>query len=406
MISELPAAAPAVPGPRPPRWRAPLFAAAAMVLVGVGLSGCLAAPASVDKVEFVATKTIDGWKFDQYRNKAYPCSISGYQTFVIGTKVGLSPNVSRPLWVKMRGGGAGWFDSSGTPQPTSGNKSEESFATSLSFDTPGLMEQVKAAPEHFRLLLVSMCSHDVYSGNNTPDPHNPNTTPDGKLRPTTGLAATKAAVQYATAKYPTSAYFLNGTSAGGAGSFSVGWALQQQGLPPTGIISDSGVINQEWELYVAAHGISGSTGCGKATDDRGDGVLGRIDPEIGDIDNEPDRLVATGRLTVPVLHVWNRNDQNSCGNVQIPCPMHDGTTVTMGASECRHGPIRNAILAQGPSSRSKDMEVCVEGGDASVPCDRHVVTAGVLTNSDTTHGVPADFTTAIMDWVRARMADG
>ena len=383
----------------------PILAVAAMALLAVGLSGCLGAPASVDKIEFVATKTVDGWKYDQYRNTAYPCSISGYQTFVIGTKVGYSATATRPLWVKMRGGGAGWFDASGKPQPTAGNKSEESFATSIGFDTPGLMADIKEQPEHFRILLVSMCSHDVYSGNNTPDPHNPNKTPDGKLRPTTGLAATKAAIQFTTTKYPTNDYFLHGTSAGGAGTFSVAWALQQQGIAPTGIISDSGVINQDWELWVAEHGLPGSAGCAKATDDRGTGVLGRIDPDLGDYDNQPAKLVARGALTVPVLHVWNRNDTNSCGDAQMPCPMPDGSTVTMGASECRHAPIRLAIEGLGAGSRSKDVEVCVEGGDTTIPCDRHVVTAGNYQNTDLSHGVPADYTATILTWVKARMND-
>lgn len=238
-----------------------------------------------------------------------------------------------------------------------------------------------------------------------PDPHNPNTTPDGKPRPTTGLPATKAAIQFTTEAYPTNDYFLHGTSAGGAGSIEVAWALQQQGIPPTGVVSDSGVVNQEWELYAGSHDIGTSAGCQKATASRGQAVLGRIDPEIGKLDNEPDRLVARGDLTVPILHVWNRNDTNSCGATQIPCPLHDGSTVTMGATECRHWPLRQAILAQGPSSRSKDVLVCVEGGNAAEPCDRHVVTTGTYTNSETAGGAPADYTATIMTCVRQRMND-
>jgi hypothetical protein len=47
----------------------------------------------------------------------------------------------------------------------------------------------------FRTLAVSYCSHDVYAGADTPDLHNPNTTPDGKPRNTNGVLATKAAIQ-------------------------------------------------------------------------------------------------------------------------------------------------------------------------------------------------------------------
>ena len=64
----------------------------ALALSLAALTGCypVGAPGKMDKIEFVATSVVDGYKFDQYRNLAYPCSISGYQTFVIGTKVGSS----------------------------------------------------------------------------------------------------------------------------------------------------------------------------------------------------------------------------------------------------------------------------------------------------------------------------
>jgi len=375
-----------------------------VLVLAVGLAGCLGTPGTTDQIALVSTRTVNGWKYDYYRNTAYPCSISGYQTFAIGTKVGSAATDSRPLWVMMHGGGAGWFDETGAPMPTAGQKSEESFDSLLGRDSPGLVAKVKAAPEGFRMLIVSMCSHDIYGGNNTPDPNNPNTAADGTPRPTTGLIATKAAIQYAEAQYPTDDFFLHGTSAGSAGTYNVGWALQQQGIPPTGMISDSGVMNQAWELWVAQHGLPGSAGCAKATEDRGAGVLGRIDPELGDPDNEPHDLVSSGRLTVPELHVWNRADNNSCGDTPMDCPLPNGTSVTMGASECRHAPMRLAIEGQGAGSKSLDMAVCVEGNDTAVACDRHVVTSSAnLVN--TAPGVPADFQTAIMTWVRARMAD-
>lgn len=381
------------------------FAAIGAAIALLALTtGCLAVPGKTDQVELVSSRTVNGWQYDFYRNNAYPCSISGSQTFVVGTKVGSSATATKPLWVKMRGGGVGWFDATGKPEPSAGNKTEQSFDTLLGFDTPGLMASVKAAPEGFRILLVSMCSHDIYAGNNNPDPHNPNTTPDGNARPTTGLISTKAAIQFTEAKYPTNDYFLHGTSAGGYGTFSVAYALQQQGIPPTGIVADSGVLNQAWQRYIAEHGVSGSPGCEMATDDRAQAVIARTDPEIADPANQPDQLVSRGALTVPIMHVWDHADSNACGDAPIECPLPDGTSVTMGAAECAHEPLRLAIAAQGPNSRSRNMGVCVEGSDASTPCDRHVVTTvanGV--NSDPAN--PADYQAAILDWVRIRLAD-
>ena len=378
---------------------------AVSLLLVVALTSCLSTPGRTDRIELVTTTVVDGWNVSYYRNKAYPCSISGYQTFAIGTKVGSSDTATRPLWVKMHGGGVGWFAADGSPMPTAGQKTEESLAQLAKYDTAGLMANVKAAPEGFRLLVVSMCSHDIYSGDNTADPHNPNTTPDGAPRPTTGLPATKAAIQFTMDRFPTDDFFLHGTSAGGAGTFSVAWALQQQGIPPAGIVSDSGVLSQAWEQYVAANGVpGGSEGCQKATDDRATSVPLRLAPDLVNPANQPHLLISSGRLTVPVVHVWNRNDQNSCGAAPIPCPMPDGSTQTMGASECRHAPVRLAILGQGASSKSLDLRVCVEGGDTTYPCDRHVVTT-MANGRSSEPGGPADYQATILDWVRTRLAD-
>ena len=233
----------------------------AALFTSVLLAGChpVTEPGKTDKIEFVGSSVVDGYKFDQYRNLAYPCSISGYQTFVIGTKVGSSDTATRPLWVRMRGGGVGFFDANGNPQPSAGNKSEESAATSISFvrDT-GLMSHVRDDAAGFRLVSVSMCDHDIYSGGDQPDPNNPNTLPDGSGRTVNGLFATKAAVQFALAKYPTSKFFLHGTSAGSAGALSVSWGLQKQGIPPAGSVVDSGVVNLEWEQARNAQGICDS----------------------------------------------------------------------------------------------------------------------------------------------------
>lgn len=376
------------------------LAGAALALAALTACMPLAAAGRTSSIAMVSSTTADGWRYDFYRNRAYPCSISGYQTFAIGTKVGSSATATRPLWVKMRGGGFGWFDDAGRARPSAGNKTELTLSELLRYDTAGLMAQVKGAPEGFRTLLVSMCSHDIYGGMNTPDPHNPNTVPGGGPRPTNGLISTKAAIQFTTARYPTDDYFLHGTSAGAVGTFHVAWGLQQQGIAPAGVVADSGVIDQTWQREVVAQDTCGP-------DETLDGVLAlldRIDPDVADPANQPDETVRRGALTVPVMHVWNHGDLNSCGPTPMQCMLRDGTTVTMGASDCRHEALRDAIADAGPGSRSVNMPVCVEGANTSVPCDRHVVTttAGAV---NTDPASPADYQSAILDWVRVRLTD-
>ena len=69
---------------------------------------------------------------------------------------------------------------------------------------------------------------------------------------------------------------------------------------------------------------------------------------LANLENQPDKLVARGDLTVPILHTWSRADPNVCGAAPMSCPLRDGTTVTMGAADCVHEPLRAAIAGLGP----------------------------------------------------------
>ncbi len=378
-------------------------ALAAVAMVALITAACvppLSTKGDTSSIQLVSTKNLDGWKYDYYRNMAYPCSVSGYQTFVIGTKIGSSSTKPSPLWAFMHGGGAGYFDSAGNPIPNEKQKVEESAGgLNTSLDNGGLMARVRGDAAGFRTLAVSYCSHEIYGGLNTPDPHNPNTTPDGKPRPTTGLIATKAAIQYAQSLYPTTKTFLHGGSAGSAGAYYMAWALQLQGIPPAGVVADASVVNAEAMQAGYAAGI-----CTDKNDPaRAAGVSARIHPDIANLGNEVDKLVSSGRLTVPLLNIWNHGDVNTCGSPPVACPMRDGSTVTMGMTDCVHEPLRRAIAAQGPTSKSKNLPLCVSNPPAT-DCSVHVVTnkAG-LVNTDPSS--PSDYLTTIMGWVHARLAD-
>jgi hypothetical protein len=127
-------------------------------------------------------------------------------------------------------------------------------------------------------------------------------------------------------------------------------------------------------------------------------VGARLDPAIADIDNEPDKLVSSGRLTVPVMNVWVHGDPYYCGSRMMWCPLRDGSTTALGSTDCMVEPLRAAIEAQGPSSRSANLPLCVDAG-----CGRHVPTRFNLTNTDPES--PADFNRAILSWAYARLAD-
>jgi hypothetical protein len=75
----------------------------------------------------------------------------------------------------------------------------------------------------------------------------------------------------------------------------------------------------------------------------------------------------------------------------------------MGFTDCVHEPLRAAIAAHTHGSRSQNLPVCVDD-DRAHNCATHVVTNKLgLTNTDAS--TPADYLLAIMNWVRARLAD-
>ncbi len=176
--------------------------------------------------------------------------------------------------------------------------------------------------------------------------------------------------------------------------------MQLQGIAPAGIVADASLINVESRQAAFQQGV-----CTEDNDPaRIAGISGRVHPDLADINNEVDKIVANGKLTVPIMHIWNHGDTNTCGATPVTCPLRDGTTVTMGLTDCMHRPLQIVISAQGPTSKSRNLPVCVDADDVKGDCSTHVVTtrASVL---NTDPASPADYIGAVVDWVHARLAD-
>lgn len=380
-----------------------------------GAGGPLATPGDTSHIQLVSHTTAGGWEDDYYVNRAYPCAISGFQTFTIEYRTGTNPTTPAPLWVHMHGGGIGvWStDSSGKPVflPNDMFTSQES-ATEIGQrnGTGGLSELIRNDPAGFRIVSVSYCGRDVYGGTGAADPGNPNTwvTPAGKAEPrtTNGLLATKAAIQYAMAKFTTTKFFLQGTSAGSAGAYAVSWALQQQGIPPAGTVADSGMANPAADAAKKQQNFSCAT---KNKPGIQGAIQKRVDPVLAAPNNSPDQLVASGRLTVPIAQIWDQADPTECGNTPMTCPlqhMPPGSPATqqMGAADCTNQALHQAIVDEGAKSTSISLGVCVDPKAPTTPkagvCNRHVVTTIDAVSSIGT----ANYNQALLDWVHARLA--
>ena len=61
--------------------------------IALGCSSCLQTPGDTSKIEFVSTTTTGGWRYDYFRNLAYPCSISGHQTVQFRSNKNISATV-------------------------------------------------------------------------------------------------------------------------------------------------------------------------------------------------------------------------------------------------------------------------------------------------------------------------
>jgi len=103
-----------------------------LLVVALGaavLPACLVVPGDTSQIALVSSTTANGWRFDYYRNSAYRCAVSGFQTFTVGTRVGSSATASAPLWVWLHGDGVGWSNNAGSPQPDFNQMFEESAAS-------------------------------------------------------------------------------------------------------------------------------------------------------------------------------------------------------------------------------------------------------------------------------------
>ena len=100
--------------------------------------------------------------------------------------------------------------------------------------------------------------------------------------------------------------------------------MQQQGIAPAGLIADASVINVEAFAAGNAAGICADDNTQRPGDVRSPAASTRTSPTST---TKPDKLVSTGRLTVPIMHIWNHGDQNTCGSPPVTCPLRDGSTI-------------------------------------------------------------------------------
>ena len=186
---------------------------AALVVLGVRLRPALSTQWHARRHPVRQHHHTGGWKYDYYRNTAYPVRVSGYQTFVDRHQGRLVDTTApRRCGCSCTAAASGYFDADGKAAcPSTGP--EDRRARDLARrqrprraagcwpvrdDAAGFRTRrgVVLQPRHLR-----RCEHAPTRTTRTGRP-------TASPAPTNGVLATKAAVQFAQSSYPTTKTFL------------------------------------------------------------------------------------------------------------------------------------------------------------------------------------------------------
>ncbi len=278
-----------------------------------------------DEIELAAEDTESAfgfdWELDFYRNSSYSCGASGNYTFMV-MEPGNNPGAEAPLWVYLHGGGVGYYANDGTYYAPVGQtedtwNNEESFddfrinqlrGRTLQGGQPKDITLTRRIQEGYRILFVSMCDQDQYSGLGTPYPNNPGSTAE-----VNGLQATMAAVEYTVANYPTSHVVAHGTSAGSTGAYSLATAFAAENVFLTAAVPDSTVITPRLETVINA--FAGTQGFPFPAGFDPQGVIDKL----GFYAEEerlayPEARISGGFTDVPMLFLGGDADPFCAGN--------------------------------------------------------------------------------------------
>jgi len=270
-------------------------------------------------IELAGDRTLtpfgDTLELDFYRNSEYSCGLSGNYTFMVVNPINSDGNTEAPLWVYLHGGGVGHFDDEGNyygvlNQTANTFNEEETFEKLVNImevrtRNGGELEDntlTRRIQEGYRMLVVSMCDHDLYSGLGTPYPDNPN--PEAEVN---GMQATMSAVDYVVANYPTTEVWAHGTSAGSTGVYNLAMSYAAEGINLTGAVPDSIFPTPRAVPLTAAYGGDSSSPYQAGFDP--EAVIEKMG-FYGDLSRGayPEARIAAGFTDVPFLFVGGRND--------------------------------------------------------------------------------------------------
>lgn len=298
------------------------------------------------------------WEVELYRNEAFQCGRKGTFTFAVFEPRG-DDGGAAPLWVFLHGGGAGYYTDAAPPRyvGNEANNDEESLAKLVRRAVSGGQDTIinRRLREGWRVLVPSMCDHDLHAGEGTVYPNNPNHGREGDT--VDGLLANEAALMWVADNRPTTWVVVHGTSAGSVGAFALTYALHERGIDVNAAILDAYIVTPRLVPYFAA-GLTPPVRKYPGFDFAGvTAKVGRF-ADLGPTGVTPERVVAEDDFrAVPILDVIGDSDPHCAGQFP-PLPVADG------ANNCKyvHGGFAAAVAAQANSPHG---QLVIAGGGHS-----------------------------------------
>ena len=365
-------------------------------------------PFTTQRIQLIASEEADGWHLEFYRNHAYTCGVSGYQTFLLAYRKDTPLSERRPLWMRLHGGGGGSWLRDGTYSPPVHYPrmlDEETLKLlKIHFGDPGLLEYVRSHSAGFRFLVPSLCDHDFYSGTGQIDPYNPHS-PDenGKKRRVDGLPANLSALAFARERLNAGHVFVHGTSAGSMGAMTLTLALGRQGNRLSGTVSDSWVMNS----YLRPLMDSGCRGQRSVATPQDHTLFFNRIGFYAKVENLPEVAVASGLVPTPLFLMWSRDDPGMCGQKMLTLQNQKGEELTGEGSWLVNQALAKAIDRYNPGGASQWRRVCVDNPNLpDSKCDRHSPSRfDVATFGGDSSRNGEDYNRVVLDWVTARLDD-
>lgn len=290
------------------------------LLVGCALratdSGALSEMVAAERGSFaVAGQTL---QLTMYRNDARACGRSGVYSFLV---VERDRDATAPLWVFLPGGGVGYYDDAGYHLAEEERYNDADDLASL-LDRLRLVVGEEGASDTalgrairqgWRVMVPSLCDHDLYAGLGQAYPENPlgETTVDGLLATEEALRFVEAGDD-AEAPRATTQVVLHGASAGAVGAHALATRREQQGAAVGAVILDS-------LLWSSARETLHRSGCTPQQRDEPSFDWGAVERKVGEFVQDAELFpeAVIGESFTPRFNLYALNDPACCGDVAL-----------------------------------------------------------------------------------------